>query len=94
MIFFIDFLELLGLIELVNPKAEESSELVEEFFENKVRIELSLTAPGQLSKQISILRLQKEIIFIIDPFEIHICGNLTRQLLVDGFSMVEHPQDL
>ena len=58
MVFFIDFLELLGLIELVNPKAEESSELVEEFFENKVRIKLPLTAPGQLTKQISIVRLE------------------------------------
>ena len=45
MVFFIDFLELLGLIELVNPKAEESSELVEEFLENKVRVKLPLTAP-------------------------------------------------
>ena len=58
MVFFIDFLKLLGLIELVNPKAEESSELVEEFFENKVRIKLPLTAPGQLTKQISIVRLE------------------------------------
>ena len=64
--------DLLRLVQLVYSKTEESSELVQEFFEDEFGVYLALAMSGKLPKHLPVLNFQQEIISIIYPFEIHV----------------------
>ena len=78
----LDVFDLRSLVQLIYPEAKEPSKFVQKFFENEVRVDFTLAMSRKLTKHVSVLVLQQEIVPIVYPLEIHVERDFFLDLMV------------
>ena len=68
---------------------EESPELKEELFEQKVRVDVLDAGVRQLVQQVAVLLCEQEVVFVRVPSEIHVVPDAVLELVVEVSALIE-----